>query len=144
MWTVDRKDFNQTELMPRLICIYPWSTLTLVVSLCCGSYPDSYPIAIWAATWDSQQCGMCDQQSLRSACAYAQSDLSFCLSLEYSMSVKLLTIHYFEFLSLWWGCTGSSESTFVKKNTLFEITCCGSYVDMFKYYFVVKPWERFS
>ena len=29
-----------------------------------------------------QQCGMCDQQSLRSACAYAQSDQSLCLSLE--------------------------------------------------------------
>ena len=25
-----------------------------------------------------QQCGMCDQQSLRSACAYAQSDQSLC------------------------------------------------------------------
>ena len=34
---------------------------------------------------------MCDQQSLRSACAYAQSDQSLSLSLEYSMSVKLLT-----------------------------------------------------
>ena len=32
----------------------------------------------WAATWDFQQCGMCDQQSIRSACAYAQSDQSFC------------------------------------------------------------------
>ena len=25
-----------------------------------------------------QQCGICDQQSLRSACAYAQSDQSLC------------------------------------------------------------------
>ena len=33
---------------------------------------------IWAATWDFQQCGMCDQQSLRPACAYAQSDQSLC------------------------------------------------------------------
>ena len=33
---------------------------------------------IWAATWDFQQCGLCDQQSLRSACAYAQSDQSLC------------------------------------------------------------------
>ena len=24
---------------------------------------------IWTATWDIQQCGMCDQQSLRSTCA---------------------------------------------------------------------------
>ena len=33
---------------------------------------------------------MCDQQSLRSACAYAQSDQSLCSSLEYSISIKLL------------------------------------------------------
>ena len=42
---------------------------------------------------------MCDQQSLRSACAYAQSDKSLCLSLEYSMIVTLLTEHHLEFLS---------------------------------------------
>ena len=57
---------------------------------------------------------MCDQQSLRSACAYAQSDQTLCKSLEYSMSVKLLTVHHLEFLSLKGGCTGSSESTLVK------------------------------
>ena len=33
---------------------------------------------IWASAWDFQQCGLCDQQHLRSACAYAQSDQSFC------------------------------------------------------------------
>ena len=43
---------------------------------------------------------MCDQQWLRPACAYAQSDQSPCLSLEYSMSVKLLTEHNLEFLRL--------------------------------------------
>ena len=57
---------------------------------------------------------MCDQQSLRSACAYAQSDQSLCSSIEYSMNVKLLTEHHLEFLSLKGGCTGSSESTLVK------------------------------
>ena len=57
---------------------------------------------------------MWDQQSLRSACAYAQSDKSLYLSLAYSMNVKLLTEHYLEFLSLKGGCTGSSESTLVK------------------------------
>ena len=46
---------------------------------------------------------MCDQQSLRLACAYAQS-----------MTVKLLNEHHLEFLSLKWGCSGSSESTIVK------------------------------
>ena len=58
--------------------------------------------------------GMCDQQILRSACAYAQSDQSLCLSLEYSMSVKLLTGHRLEFLCFKRGCTGSSESKLVK------------------------------
>ena len=57
---------------------------------------------------------MCDQQSLRSACAYAQSDQSPCLSLEYSMSLELLTKQRLEFLSLKGGCTGLSEFTLVK------------------------------
>ena len=57
---------------------------------------------------------MCDQQSLRLACTYAQSDQSLCTSLEYSMIVKLLTEHHLEFLSLKRGCRGSSESTHVK------------------------------
>ena len=48
-------------------------------------------INIWAVTWDFQQCGMCDQQSLRSAWAYAQTGQSLCYSLKYSMTVKLLT-----------------------------------------------------
>ena len=42
---------------------------------------------------------MCDQQMLRPACAYAQSDQSLCSPLEYSMSVKPLAEHYLEFLS---------------------------------------------
>ena len=82
----------------------------------------------WASAWDFQQCGMCNQQSLRSACAYAQSYQSRCLSLEYSMSVKLLTEHPLEFLSLKRGCTGLSESwVYTCQNaTLLEITCHGS------------------
>ena len=57
---------------------------------------------------------MCDQQSLRSACAYAQSDQSLCLLLEYSMTAELLTEHHLEFLSIKGGCPGSLESTLVK------------------------------
>ena len=57
---------------------------------------------------------MWDQQSLRSVCAYAQTDQSLCLSLEYSMTVKLLTEHHLEFQSLTGGCTRMSESTLVK------------------------------
>ena len=69
---------------------------------------------IWASAWDFQQCGMCHQQSLRPVCAYAQSDQSLCLSLEYSMIVKLLTEHHLEFLSLKGGCRGLTESTHIK------------------------------
>ena len=57
---------------------------------------------------------MCDQQSLRSACTYALSDLSLCLSHKYSMKVKVLTDHYLGFLRLKVGCTGWSDSTLVK------------------------------
>ena len=57
---------------------------------------------------------MCDLQKLRPACAYAQSDQSPCKSLEYSMTVKLLTEYHLEFQSLKGGCSCSSESTFVK------------------------------
>ena len=64
--------------------------------------------------WDFQQCGVCDQQRLRPACAYTQSDQSLCLSLEYSLTVQLQTEHHLEFLSLKEGCTGWSESTLVK------------------------------
>ena len=71
---------------------------------------------------------MCDQQSLRPACAYAQSDQSLCLSLEYSMIVKLLTEHHLEFLSLKGGCRGSSESTLVKMSKLLKISCRGSLI----------------
>ena len=63
---------------------------------------------------------MCDQQSLRPACAYAQSDQSLCLSLEYSMIVKLLTERHLEFLSLKGGCTGSSESTLIKMSNCWK------------------------
>ena len=57
---------------------------------------------------------MCDQQKLRPACAYAQSDQSLCLSLEYSMTVTLLADQHLECLSLTGFFTGSSESTLVK------------------------------
>ena len=65
----------------------------------------------------------------------AQSDQSLCWSLEYSMSVKLLTEHYVVFLSLQGGCTGSSEST---NATLLEITCSGSF-----YFVIVWSFQRF-
>ena len=62
----------------------------------------------------------CDQQKLRPACAYAQTDQSLCLSLEYFMTVELLTEHCLEFLSLTGGCTGSSESTLFKMSNCWK------------------------
>ena len=47
----------------------------------------NYRIYTWAVTLDFQQCGMSNQQSLRPACAYAQSNQSLCQSLEYLISV---------------------------------------------------------
>ena len=41
-------------------------------------FSTSYFLKKWAAAWDFQQHGMCDQQRLRSAYAYAQSDQSLC------------------------------------------------------------------
>ena len=63
---------------------------------------------------------MCDQQSLRPACVYAQSDQSLCYLLEYSTIVKLLTEHHLEFLRLNGGCRGSSESALVKMSNCWK------------------------
>ena len=71
---------------------------------------------------------MCDEQSLRSACAYAQSDQSLRSSLEYSMIVKLLTEHHLEFLSFKGGCTGSSESTLVKMPLCWKTHATAHYI----------------
>ena len=59
---------------------------------------------------------MCDQLRLRPACAYVQSDQSLCQSLEYSLTIKLLTEHRFEFLCL----KGNSSN----ESTLGKITHC--------------------
>ena len=63
---------------------------------------------------------MCDQQRLRPACAYAQTDQSLCLSLAYSMTVELLTEHCLEFLCLTGGCISSFESTLVKMSDCWK------------------------
>ena len=51
---------------------------------------------------------------------YAQSDQSLCLSVEYSVIVKLLTEHHLEFLSLKRGCRGSSKSTLIKMSNCWK------------------------
>ena len=57
---------------------------------------------------------MCDQQRLRPASAYPQSDQSLCKLLEYSMNVQLMAEQHLEFLSLKGSCTGCSGSKLVK------------------------------
>ena len=57
--------------------------------------------------------------------AYAQPDQSLCLSLEYSMSAKLLTKHHLDFLSLK-GAAHACPSLHLSNATLLEITRHGS------------------
>ena len=47
-------------------------------------------------------------------CATSKASDQPAQSLEYSMTVKLLTAHHLEFVSLKGGCSGSSETTLVK------------------------------
>ena len=90
---------------------------------------------------------MCDQQSLRSACAYAQPDKSLCLSLKYSMIVKLLTEYYLEFLSLKEGCIGSSKSTLVKmphcwkSHVTAQIFALRPHADIFVSFATLVGWQ---
>ena len=69
---------------------------------------------------------MCDQQSLRSACAYAQSDQSLCYSFEYSVNIKLLTEH--QLAKLKNGLHRLVRVYTCQNTTLLEITCRGSYI----------------
>ena len=81
---------------------------------CGGPKPGLGPSrGIWAVTLDFQQCGMCDQQRLRPACTFAQSDQS----LKGPLLVRILSYWLniiWLFLRLKGGCTGWSESTHVK------------------------------
>ena len=80
----------------------------------------------WAMAWDFQQCGMCDQQSLRSACAYAQSDLS----------LLLVASIFYDCLAIDWTPFGVSKLkrrlqrlvwvNTCQNTTLLEISCHGS------------------
>ena len=95
----------------------------------------------WAVTWDFQQSGMCDQQCLRSAWAYAQSDQSLCHSLEYSMTVKLLPEHLLEFLILKRRRHRLVWVYICKNATLLQITCRGSYVFLYCILWCLKTFD---
>ena len=70
-----------------------------------------------------------DQQELRSACKYAQSDKSLCKSLEYSMTVKLLTGQHYESLSLKRRLHGL-VGVYTCQNATLERTCHGSFYSL--------------
>ena len=89
---------------------------------------------------------MGDEQRLRPACTYAQSDQSLCSSLEHSMNIKLLTEHHFEFLSLIGGCTGLSESIHVKiplcwkSHVAAQLSSCWRVAVSIICFFLTVPW----
>ena len=67
------KDSDQTEWMPMLIWVFTGCTGHFVW-FCCA--PADLSLVKWAASWQNQQNGMCDQRRHRSAWASAQSDQS--------------------------------------------------------------------
>ena len=83
---------------------------------------NSTVIHIWAVTWDFQQCDMCDQQRLRPACAYPQSDHR-----AFASRLNILWLLSYWSYSIWmlhrlvWVYTCQNA-------TLLEITCHGSYL----------------
>ena len=68
------------------------------------------------------------------------------------MSVKLLTEHHLEFLSLKGGCTGSPESTFVKmphccKSHVAAICCafcCANKMLLLRAHNIIEPGHEIS
>ena len=78
-----------------------------------------------------------------------QSDLSLCLSLEYSTSVQLLNEHHLGVQSLSGRCTGLSASTMSKchivgSDMLWLIYVVEMYVCMFMYVGKFHPEIRFT
>ena len=81
---------------------------------------------IWAASWQNQQNGMCVQQRLRSACASAQSDQSFCYPPEETLGPKLPIECSAKTLIRLGGCPGWSKSSLCAQFILLFLSCCGS------------------
>ena len=64
--------------------VFCFLLLICFASLCCYLLFAFYDkCLIRASACDFRQCGMCDQQGLRSACAYVQSGQGLCLSIEF-------------------------------------------------------------
>ena len=74
----NKKDTQKKRALERSVKIFTGGLFHILVGIDKYMFLYQWKNSIWAATCDFQQCGMCDQQSLRSACAYAQSDQSFC------------------------------------------------------------------
>ena len=111
----DRTSFGISKLsrrLHRLVRVSSCQYATLLEITCNSSYLIDFRLSRdmrFPTMWYVQPAK--PQISLR---IYAQSDQSPCLSLEYSMNIKLLTEHLLEFLSFQGDCTGLSESIHVK------------------------------
>ena len=78
------------------------------------------------------------EKRLRPACAYAQSDQSLCWSLEFSRSIKLMTEHHLEYLSLKGSYMGLSESTLDKIPQCWKLRVTAHLYDVFTGTYI--PW----
>ena len=93
----------------------PISYFIWVFTVCPSTYvgvTSRQRVNIWAATWDFQQCGMCNQQSLIYACTLRSLIRAFVSPLHILWVVSYWD--HLDFLSIKAGYTGSSESTLVK------------------------------
>ena len=83
--------------------------------------------AIWAASWQNQQNGMCAKPRLRSAWASAQSDQSLCCAL----NGKLRILAFFKWTAKTrirlGGCPGWSESLLGAHAILLVLSRCSSF-----------------
>ena len=89
-----------------MICVFTGRTLILFLLSCHGSCEPRHEISINVVYATSKAS---DQPAHKRSLI-----LNHCYTHEYSMTVKLLTEHHLEFLSLTGGCTGSAESILVK------------------------------
>ena len=99
-----------------LRCLLNYSGTRKYLNLEIGTCEPQFYINNWASAQDFQQCGMCDQQSLRSACAYAQHSLIRA----FASPLNILQLLSYSLSSIWSfyadieGRTGSSESIRIK------------------------------
>ena len=80
----------------------------------CPQFEKRHNYALYEPQHDISNNVLCATSKVSERPAHMRSLIRLCWSLEYSISVKLLTEHHLKFLAYKGGCTGSSESTLVK------------------------------